>query len=68
MLCFLFISRHYPPSVTLPHLEVTAVSTESPDSLFTFYQQFIMNHQEHYRSWMVWIDVIRLCYEMCHVL
>ena len=40
MPCFLFISRHYPPSVMLPPLEVTAVSTESPDSLFTFYQQF----------------------------
>ena len=27
-----------------------------------------MNHQEHDRSWKVWIDVMRLCYEMCHVL
>ena len=31
-------------------------------------QQFIMNHQEHNRSWKVWIDVMRLRYEMCHVL
>ena len=31
-------------------------------------QQFIRNHQEHNRSWKVWIDVMRLCYEMCHAL
>ena len=30
-------------------------------------QQFITNHQEHNRSWKVWIDLMRLCYEMCHV-
>ena len=30
-------------------------------------QQFIMNHQEHNRR-RVWIDVLRQCYEMCHVL
>ena len=31
-------------------------------------QQFIMNHQEHNRSLKVWIDVMRLCCEVCHVL
>ena len=31
-------------------------------------QQFIMNLQEHNRSWKVWIDVMRLFNEMCHVL
>ena len=31
-------------------------------------QQFIMDHQEHEGSWKVWIDVMRLCYEMCDVL
>ena len=30
--------------------------------------QFIVNHQEHNRSWKAWIDVMRLCYDMCHVL
>ena len=34
----------------------------------TGHQQFIMNHQGHNRSWKVWIDVMRLFYEMCHVL
>ena len=29
-------------------------------------QQYIVHQQEH--SWKVWIDVMRLCYEMCHVL
>ena len=27
-----------------------------------------MNHQEHNLFWKVWIDVMRLCYEVCHVL
>ena len=31
-------------------------------------QQFLINHQEHNRNWKVWIGVMRLCYEMCHVL
>ena len=31
-------------------------------------QQFVTNHRKHNRSWKVWIDVMRLCYEMCHVL
>ena len=31
-------------------------------------QQLSMDHQEHNRSWKVWIVVMRLCYEMCHVL
>ena len=31
-------------------------------------QQFIMGHQEHNRRWKVWIDVMRVCYEMCHAL
>ena len=31
-------------------------------------QQFIVNHQEHNHSWKVWIDMLRPCYEMCHVL
>ena len=30
-------------------------------------QQFVMNHHEHNRR-KVWIDVLHLCYETCHVL
>ena len=31
-------------------------------------QQFIMNQQEHNRSWKASIDVLRPSFEMCHVL